>query len=446
MTAIWRLRASSSSRAASASRRRMASTVPSGASLGLDRAPPGCRPRRGAIRMRLRAVELRGRRGRGSGGRRGRRRPPRGGRSTSSTKTASGSTSPATPSPPSTSWQKPCVVAIVAASKSASARARRSRRCGDLLVASPARAARRPRRGRRVARQRAVERLLGADQPLAHALAQLAGGHAREGHEQQLLERRALGDVARGQGRDRERLAGAGARLEHGDACGQRAADVERPDVGRARSPLEDRLVCEQRRPTGAGRSGRSASSRSSSQPSPCSSCARRLGGQLVEAEDAAAARAGARGRRPPWGSSRPTPTPCARPSRRRRRRTRLRRRPPTTCRRAGAARACRGRRGRRASRAARAPAPRGRRVGRASGGIRAMVIVAPSGAPTAPARSWPPRTAARGAPRSARASRTQAARRWRGVDARVGDGPQHVAADAGDRARSACARRAARP
>jgi hypothetical protein len=36
--------------------------------------------------------------------------------------------SPATPSPASTSWQNPCVVAIVAASNSASPRARRSRR------------------------------------------------------------------------------------------------------------------------------------------------------------------------------------------------------------------------------------------------------------------------------------------------------------------------------
>ena len=121
--------------------------------------------------------------------------------------------SPAMPSPPSTSWQKPWVVAIVAASKSASAWRSRSRR-----------AARRPRAEEQpldssaggAARASARSAL---DQPLAHALAQLAGRHPREGDEQQLVQRRALGDVARGQRGDRERLAGAGARLEHGHAA-----------------------------------------------------------------------------------------------------------------------------------------------------------------------------------------------------------------------------------
>ena len=46
----------------------------------------------------------------------------------SSAKTASRALSPAVPSPSSTCWQKPWVVAIVAASKSASARPMRSRR------------------------------------------------------------------------------------------------------------------------------------------------------------------------------------------------------------------------------------------------------------------------------------------------------------------------------
>jgi hypothetical protein len=60
---------------------------------------------------------------------------------TSSTKTASRSTSPATPRPLSTSWQNPCVVAIVAASKSATARARSSRRVssGSLARSSTSR-------------------------------------------------------------------------------------------------------------------------------------------------------------------------------------------------------------------------------------------------------------------------------------------------------------------
>ena len=65
------------------------------------------------------------------------------------------------------------------------------------------------------------------DQPLADALAQLAGGHAREGDHQDLLERDALGHVAGGERGDRERLAGARARLEHGHAGRERAADVE---------------------------------------------------------------------------------------------------------------------------------------------------------------------------------------------------------------------------
>ena len=66
------------------------------------------------------------------------------------------------------------------------------------------------------------------DQALAHAVAELAGGDPREGDEQQLLQRRALGDVARGQRRDRVRLARPGARFQDGHARRERAADVER--------------------------------------------------------------------------------------------------------------------------------------------------------------------------------------------------------------------------
>ena len=142
----------------------------------------------------------------------------------SSTNVTPGSTSPATPSPPSTSWQKPCVVAIVALSKSASACASRRRRCS---TSSGAPSREQPHDlvavGRR-ARQRAGEPLLGADEPLAHAVAQLAGRHPRERDEQQLLERHAVGDVAGRQRGDRVRLAGARARLEHGHAGRQRAA------------------------------------------------------------------------------------------------------------------------------------------------------------------------------------------------------------------------------
>jgi hypothetical protein len=49
---------------------------------------------------------------------------------------------------------------------------------------------------------------LDGDQAVAHALAQLAGGHPREGHQQQIAKPRALGDVARRERGDRVRLAG----------------------------------------------------------------------------------------------------------------------------------------------------------------------------------------------------------------------------------------------
>ena len=179
---------------------------------------------------------------------------------------------------------------------------------------------------------------------LAHALAQLAGRHPREGHEQELLERRALGDVARGERGDRERLAGAGARLEHGDAGRQRAADVERPDVGRgaghrsttssqasAPVPQAPRVAAEARRAP------------SSSQPSPRSSA---RGGpsssSSSNAEDAAEHELVLELGVLAAGSSSPTPTPA--PAARdgvRRRRAPLRRTRPRSGRRAAAARAC---------------------------------------------------------------------------------------------------------
>ena len=133
--------------------------------------------------------------------------------------------SPATPSPPSTSSQKLCVVAIVAASKSASARSSRARRCA---TTSGGAVGEQLDHGVVARGAGALERPLGADQPLAHAVAQLAGGHARERDQQQLVQRDAVGDVASRERRDRVRLAGPGARLEHRDALRQRAADVER--------------------------------------------------------------------------------------------------------------------------------------------------------------------------------------------------------------------------
>ena len=92
------------------------------------RSAPSGWPRPGGRSRAPGRGRTRARRRRGSGARRGRRRPPRSGRRRPPPATAPGSTSPATPEPASTSWQKPCVVAMVAASKAASARARRSRR------------------------------------------------------------------------------------------------------------------------------------------------------------------------------------------------------------------------------------------------------------------------------------------------------------------------------
>jgi hypothetical protein len=86
-----------------------------------------------------------------------------------------------------------------------------------------------------LAPERELEPALGAHEPLPHAVAQLRRRVARERHDEQLVQAQALGDVARGEARDRERLAGAGARLEHRDAGRQGAADVERPLVGRLR-------------------------------------------------------------------------------------------------------------------------------------------------------------------------------------------------------------------
>ena len=144
----------------------------------------------------------------------------------SSTNVTSGSTSPATPRPPSTSWQKPCVVAIVALSKSASAAARFARRCSTSSGVPVASSAVTASPGASPA-WRARQPALGRDEPLAHAVAQLAGRHPREGDEQQVLEPDALGDVAGRERGDRVRLAGAGAGLEDGHAGRQRAADVE---------------------------------------------------------------------------------------------------------------------------------------------------------------------------------------------------------------------------
>ena len=132
--------------------------------------------------------------------------------------------------PLSTCWQNPCVVAIVAASKSASAAATRARRRASSSAGHGGEQREHLVVGRRAGRRcaAAVQAGLDVDEALADPRSQLSGGHPPERHEQHALERRALGDVAGGEGGDRERLAGAGAGLEQGDARRQRAAHVER--------------------------------------------------------------------------------------------------------------------------------------------------------------------------------------------------------------------------
>ncbi len=79
----------------------------------------------------------------------------------------------------------------------------------------------------RLAGERRGQPALGGQEALPDALAQLARGHPGERDEQQVVDRQTVGDVAGGERGDGERLAGAGTRLEHGRAGGQRAAHVE---------------------------------------------------------------------------------------------------------------------------------------------------------------------------------------------------------------------------
>ena len=76
--------------------------------------------------------------------------------------------------------------------------------------------------------QAGAEAALRLDELLAHPRPQFSGRHPPERDQQHVLQRRALGDVAGGEGGDRERLARPGAGLEQRHARRQRAAHVER--------------------------------------------------------------------------------------------------------------------------------------------------------------------------------------------------------------------------
>ena len=97
------------------------------------------------------------------------------------------------------------------------------------------------------------EALLRADQPLPNPVAQLAGGHAGEGDDEQLVEGDAAGDVAGGEGGDGEGLARPGAGFEDGHSRGrQRPAHVEGDDgllgAHRSRTSSAARRALQRRR------------------------------------------------------------------------------------------------------------------------------------------------------------------------------------------------------
>ena len=211
-----------------------------------------------------------------------------------------GSTSPAIPRPPRTSWQKPWVVAIVAASKSASARgeparprrgprARAGRRGGRATSSSASAGSPASTRSRPCSALTSRSRTRSRSSPVAMRV-KVTSRSSSSGD--------ALGDVAGGERGDRVRLAGAGARLEHGDAG--RAAGRRRRTAALGRRAHRS---CAPRRPRSAGpqaageRPKRVGSA--SSQPGPSSSARGGVGEQVVERQLAAEGEHGARARRP---------------------------------------------------------------------------------------------------------------------------------------------------
>ena len=108
-------------------------------------------------------------------------------------------------------------------------------------------------RRRGLAGRHPEEALLRADQPLPNPVAQLAGGHAGEGDDEQLVEGDAAGDVAGGEGGDGEGLARPGAGFEDGHSRGrQRPAHVEGDDgllgAHRSRTSSAARRALQRRR------------------------------------------------------------------------------------------------------------------------------------------------------------------------------------------------------
>ena len=87
---------------------------------------------------------------------------------------------------------------------------------------------------RRDADERTRKPELRSHESFTDPLAQLAGRHARERHDEKALRRNAFGDEPRNERGDRVCLPRTGARFEQGHAAGKRAAKVELRDVGRS--------------------------------------------------------------------------------------------------------------------------------------------------------------------------------------------------------------------
>ena len=137
------------------------------------------------------------------------------------------SVSPATPSDFSTSWQNWWVVAIVAASKPASASRSRCLRSARSAAVPPSRCATTWLSPTVDGSSKATS---GADDLAADPLAQLLAGRPPERDEQHLVQRRrALGDIPRHQTGERERLARARAGFQHrGGPLGRQRAQAGR--------------------------------------------------------------------------------------------------------------------------------------------------------------------------------------------------------------------------
>ena len=211
-----------------------------------------------------------------------------------------------------------------------------------------------PRPRRRRPGQPPGQAALDADQPLAHPLAQLAGGDPGEGDQQQSLERRS---PRRRSARSGRRSCTSCPSRRSPRARSPRAAAARTDRTRRAEAAIAPALTgrapprAPAGRPTAGGPGARSASPRPRAQPSPASSVTGRDVQHLVESVSTPPSTSWCSGSRSSWSKFHSVshaltrgrdgrPAPGAPPRRRR----------PTSGRTSAAARACRGRRGRSAT------------------------------------------------------------------------------------------------